>query len=302
MAVGHLPNKSYDFIIMTWFFLVSLTAIFESFKDVFGKKSLEKIDEPVVACASMVCSTAFLIPALFITKIPSLDLWFWMALMISGTLNTVTTILYVKAIKTSDLSITMPMITFTPLFLLITSPIIVGEYANIFDLSGILLIILGSYTLNLKQKQRGYLAPFQALLTETGPKLMLCVAFIWSITSNIDKIGVNHSSATFWPFALYGFMAIALLPMMLMKIRHPWKQIKSNFRILSYIGFFNALAITFQMLALTLTFVSHVIAVKRTSALMSVFLGHLIFQEKGMKERLAGAAIMLTGVLLITLF
>jgi|GEM_PF-3140600 len=37
------------------------------------------------------------------------------------------------------------------------------------------------------------------------------------------------------------------------------------------------------------------------SALLSVLMGHLIFQKKGIKERSLGAAIMIFGVVLITL-
>ena len=56
-----------------------------------------------------------------------------------------------------------------------------------------------------------------------------------------------------------------------------------------------------QMLAVSLTLVAHVIAIKRTSTIMSVLWGFLIFKEAGIKERLPGAGIMVVGVLLISL-
>ncbi|MGZ7066894.1 MAG: hypothetical protein ACXVHT_01170 [Methanobacterium sp.] len=45
----------------------------------------------------------------------------------------------------------------------------------------------------------------------------------------------------------------------------------------------------------------YVIAIKRTSTIMSVLFGSLIFKEKGIKGRLLGAGIMVLGVILITL-
>lgn len=173
---------------MLWFIFSFFTAFFESLKDVFSKKSLKNVDEYVVSWALRFFALPFLIPLLFFVDIPSLDNQFWTALLVSGSLNVIATILYMKAIKHSDLSITVPMVTFTPLFLLFTSPLIVGEFPSFFGLIGVLLIVLGSYTLNIKQRHEGYLVPFKALLKETGPKLMLLVAFIWSITSNFDKV------------------------------------------------------------------------------------------------------------------
>ena len=98
-------------------------------------------------------------------------------------------IFYMKAIKASDLSITVPMLTFSPLFLLITSPLTLGEFPNLFGLFGILFIVAGSYMLNIKQRKEGWLVPFKALLSQNGPKFMLIVAFLWSISANFDKIG-----------------------------------------------------------------------------------------------------------------
>jgi uncharacterized membrane protein len=66
-------------------------------------------------------------------------------------------------------------------------------------------------------------------------------------------------------------------------------------------GFVNALKYIFQMAAIQLTLVAYVISIKRTSAILSVVMGFIIFKEKGFRERLTGAVIMILGVLLITL-
>ena len=55
------------------------------------------------------------------------------------------------------------------------------------------------------------------------------------------------------------------------------------------------------MAAINLTLVAYVVSVKRTSAIMSVLFGYFIFKERGIKERLIGATIMIIGVLLIVL-
>ncbi len=286
---------------MAWFIFAILTAFFESTKDVFSKKGLKHIDEYVVSWSLRFFALPFLIPLLFFIEIPSLGGRFWTALFIGGSLNILTTILYMKAIKYSDLSITVPMVAFTPLFLLATSPLIVGEFPTLPGLIGVFLIVTGSYVLNFKEKYKGYLFPFKALLKEKGPKLMLIVAFIWSITSNIDKIGLQNSSPIFWVIAVNIFVTLALFPIMLYKSQISINQFKTDLKALLPIGLFSALTLIFQMTAISLTLVIYVISIKRTSSVMSVLFGCLIFKEKDIGERLVGTMIMILGVLFIAL-
>ena len=286
---------------MTWLILGIFTAFFEALKDVFSKQNLKKSDEYVVAWSLSFFSVIFLIPWVIYTGIPTLNTQFWISLLIGGSINAVTALLYIKAIKVSDLSLTVPLVALTPLFMLLTSPLIVGEYPKLFDYIGILLIVIGSYLLNIKEKSQGYLAPFKALLNEPGPKFMLIVAFLWSITSNFDKIGVKNSSPIFWLFSLFSTMSILLLPILLHKTPNPGTKILKQLPMLATMGFFNAIGVLCQMQALTLTLVVQVIAIKRTSVLMGVLFGHFIFKEKDIQQRLLGAGIMVLGVFFISL-
>ena len=286
---------------MSWLILGILTAFFEAVKDVFGKQNLKKSDEYVVAWSLSFFSVICLLPWVLYTGIPPLNSQFWLALLIGGSINAVTALLYMKAIKLSDLSLTLPLVALTPLFMLVTSPLIVGEYPKFFDYMGILLIVAGSYLLNIKEKSKGYLAPFKALLDEPGPKLMLIVAFLWSIASNCDKIGVTNSYPIFWAFSLFGTMSVLLLPVLLHKTPNPGQQILKQLPMLAAMGFINAIGLIFQMQALTLTLVVRVTAIKRTSVLMGVLFGHFIFKEKDIQERLLGTGIMILGVLFLSL-
>ena len=288
---------------MLWPIFALSAAVFASLKDIFSKHGIKQanLDEYVTSWSLKFFSLIPLLPLLFFIKIPRLGNYFWVALFIGGGLNTLTSILYMKAIKHSDLSLTIPMITFTPLFLLVTSPIIVHEFPSIYGLIGIILIVFGSYILNLKERHKGYFAPFRALIKENGPKLMLLVAFIWSITSNIDKIGVKNSSPVFWAVANAIFWAITLSTIMLIKSRKSIKYVPVNLKVLIPIGIFEGLAAVTQMTAINLTLVAYVVSIKRTSAIISVLSGYFIFKEKGIRERLIGVIIMVVGVMLITL-
>ena len=291
---------------MLWFIFAFLAAFFDSAKGVFSKKSVKNIDEYVVSWASRFFTLLFLLTAFLFIEIPETGDRYLIALLIGGGINAVTTVLVIKALKYSDLSVVAPIATFTPLFLLITSPLITGEIPTTFGLFGVLLIVFGSYMLNIKKRGDGYLAPFRALLKERGALLMLIVAFLWSITSNIDKIGVQDSSPIFWAISVNAFVALILFPVALFRLR----KLKPSFtngklfqglKTLVPIGLVAALMLACQMTAINMALVVYVISIKRISAVISVLFGHFIFKEKNIKERLLGSAIMIVGVLFITL-
>ncbi len=284
---------------MLWFVFALLTALFESVKDVFSKKCLKlrETDEYMVAWALPCLGLPFLLPALLFTGIPALGSRFWVALFSGSSLYVMTLIMYMRAIRASDLSITLPMLTFTPLFMLITSPLMVGEFPDLWGIIGISMIVAGSYLLNVSKKVSGYFAPFKALVSDRGARLMLLVAFIWSITANIDKIGLQNSSPLFWVIAVYSVATVLLSPVMIAKRR----QMGANKWGLLKVGLFGGLTAISQMTAISLTLVAYVIAVKRTSAIMGVIFGYTIFKESGIKERLSGVIVMIVGVLFITL-
>ena len=201
---------------MLWFLFAFLTAFFQSIRDLFNKTKLREFDEYIVTLSMTFFTAVGLSLLLFFLEIPPLGNNFWPALFASGTLNALSLTMYVRAIKYYDLSLVTPITAFTPLFLLITSPLIVGEFPQKMGLIGVVLIVAGSYILNLKEKERGYFAPWRSLFTNPGSRLALLVAFIWSITSNIDKVGIQNSSPIFWATCVYFWISILLLPVVLL--------------------------------------------------------------------------------------
>jgi drug/metabolite transporter (DMT)-like permease len=305
---------------MFWIPLALATALFESLKDVFSKRSLRSVDPYTTSFALRLTSFLLLSPILFFIEWPvwsSALLW---ALLAGAGLNVVATILYMKALQVGDLSLTVPFVTFTPLFLLLTSPIIVGEFPNLWGIAGIILIVSGSYLMNVRKADQSIWAPFRALWDQPGPRYMMGVAMIWSVTSNIDKIGVQHSSPLFWAIAASGMIALLLWPITVFKqsresepetptstlfsapILLPVRRLFGSARHLWLIGLFTGLTLITQMMALELTLVAYVIAIKRTSAVLAVLWGIWLFKEKAGAQRLSGAVLMVVGVVLITVF
>ena len=282
-----------------WIVFSLLNAFFESLKDVQSKRKLVHVDEYVVGWAMNAFAGVLLFVVVVFNGIPVITQKFWIALAVRGIINFFTTVMYMRAIRETDLSLTVPLLTFTPALLLITSPIFVGEYPSFLGYVGVLLVVIGSYLLNIGEFREGWLAPFRALVRNRGSRIMVLIAVIWSISSNFDKIGLQGSSPLFWAASIHLFLGITLFPFMISRVR--MQGLRARWRGLAIVGVVKALSAGFQMLAVSMTLVPYAISVKRMSAVMSVLWGHYHFKEKGMRARLLGTIIMVGGVILITL-
>jgi uncharacterized membrane protein len=287
---------------MTWVYLSFLTAFLFSISDIAKKYSIgREADEYVVAWAGWLFALPIALIALIYAGIPDVDSKFWIVLMLQTFLLGLSSIFYVKAIKHSDLSLVIPLLTFTPALLLITSPIIVGEFPNLQGIIGIFFIVVGSYGLNLSQRVIGVFEPFRALLRDRGARYMFLVSIMWSVTANLEKVAVLSSSSTFYVFSINLSIALVLSIFVFRRSKDVFLKLFTNKGIFSIIGASSCLGLICQMMALQLTIVPNVIAIKRTSILMSIILGAILFKEETLKERFGSAVLMVIGASLIVL-
>jgi len=288
---------------MLWILYSLLSAFSLATADTLSKKVLERADEYTIAWSRFLFSTPFLLILLIFIKIPEIDTTFWMSILLLLPLEIVATILYIKAIKVSPLSLTIPFLSFTPLFLILTAFFMLGEIPSFRGTIGIILIVLGAYTLNLHEV-KGFgnlLDPLRAITKEKGSIYMIVVAFIYSITSSLGKLAILHSSPLFFGLFYYIILAIAFTPLAIRKAGKGLK-IRENLLMAGSIGLFIALMVIFHVLAIILTDVAYMIAVKRTNLLFSVLYGHLIFKEGRIRQRILGSGMMLFGVTMIGIY
>jgi drug/metabolite transporter (DMT)-like permease len=283
-----------------WLLLSFLTALCNSAQDIISKRLSTRVSPYVTAWAASFFSLPFL-AVLFIWERPvSRGPDFWLALLITGVLLAIATVFFFKAIEASDLSLSIPILSFTPMLLLVTSPLIVGEFPRPLGIVGMVLIVLGCYALFYHPEQENIIAPFQRLMKARGSRYMLLVAILYSIGGNIDKIGVLNSSPLFWSVSLNVFVSMLLGIMMLARVKDAGKQVRMNWPWLAAMGFCLALMMMFQMNALKLTIVPYVIAIKRTSVILTSLWGVWFLKERGGWERILAVALMITGVFVIS--
>ena len=288
---------------MFWICSSLLSALFQATNDAFSKKVLkDNCDVYLVGWARWVFTIPFLLPMLPFIHIPDLNRVFWYNILLLAPLEIIALILYIKAIKHSPLSLAIPFISFTPVFLILTSFLMLKEQPDTSGLLGILLVTLGGYLLNFHTISRGVLEPFRCITREKGCLLMLVVALIYSITSNLGKAAIQHSNPLFFTVFYLTFRSLVITPLVCFKIRGKFSKGLPHLKYFLLMGLSCALMFIFHSLAVNLIQVSYMISLKRTSALISIVFGGFFFNEIHIKERLLGSTTMFAGVLLITLF
>ncbi len=285
----------------TWVFLALISAFTLATSDTLTKKALAQTNEYLVAWFRLLFSIPLLLLLWVFIPVPKLDVSFYRAFVLALPLEIIAMVFYIKALKVSPLSLTLPFLSLTPAFLILISYLIIGEKVSFRGGIGIIFLTAGSYTLNLHEMQRGILEPFRAITKEKGSVLMIAVALIYSITSSLGKMAIAHSSPLF--FGITYFIAVTLIfaPIALWMGRPELKSFVSEkqFKGLLLPGLFYSVMIASHMIAISLTKVAYMISVKRTSLIIGVIYGYFFFKEKNIQERLLGAVLMFIGFIMI---
>jgi drug/metabolite transporter (DMT)-like permease len=104
-----------------WFLLALFTAFAEASRNALAKKRIAQFNPMIIAWAWFAFSLFLLIPILIYIGFPPLNNTYWIALVIVNVLNLMAFTLYMKALKLSPLSKSIPMLAVTPLYVLFTS-------------------------------------------------------------------------------------------------------------------------------------------------------------------------------------
>ncbi len=287
---------------MLWLILSLLTALATASQDAWVKKHFSHLTAYDMLAFPFLYSLPLFLITLPFVPLPPLDQTFYWSFAASLPLNFIPFLIYMKAIRRSPLSLTLPYLAFTPVFMIFTGFVVLDEMPNLEGKIGILLTCLGSYVLNLEHGRCSWAAPLKAVFTETGSWLMLIVAFIFSLSSVVGKQAILHSSPLFFTVTFFAALsAVSLLALWAAGKIHPrtFATHRAAGMVAGLLFFAHALLHGF---AISLAKAAYMIAVKRISALIGIMYGGLFFSEKHLVIRFVGACLMVAGAVLITVW
>lgn len=172
---------------------------------------------------------------------------FALSVFFNALLNALVSLLMNRALQLSDIGLAVPFLSFTPVFLLLLAPLLLGELPSAPGALGVLLVTAGGFV--LAHTTRHAREPASVLpgpggegnggggaygasspggegaassvlppllrrpprpISLRGPLLMLGVAFVWAFTSMIDKVGVQCAPSP----SAYGASVLLLHPLL----------------------------------------------------------------------------------------
>lgn len=283
-----------------WFSLCLATAVFVGTTDALIKTALKTQSPTAVALGRYVWSSLFLLPFVFAGSAPSDPRAFWTATIVALPIEVAAALMYQHALHRSPLSLTVPYLAFTPVFLLLTGWIMLGERPTVPGILGVALVTAGALALQRRPAPGRSWASW-IIPSDRGSLLILCVALLYSFTSALTKRAVLAGSPLSFPGIYFGLLSVCLVPF---QFRAPgWaRSLVSRPALFAAVGILEAITLLLQFEAYLHVEVAYVISIKRLSPLVAVFYGRLFFHERASPARLVGAALMVGGAAVIALF
>lgn len=285
-----------------WVIYSLLSAFFVATTDPIAKKILRHSDEYIVGWSGIALSTPFLAILYFSYNTVPFNSDLFKTLIFVMPFEVIATILYYKALRSTDISLSVPFLALTPVFVILTGFLLLGERVKPAGVAGILLITIGVYSLNWKEARYGLSHPIKAILLNKGSMYMVLVALIYSLTSVLSKRAMLFSSPQAIPFIYNISLTICMAPFVLYRLKKGRSTINKDYRIAAsfvILGLLFGLSSMFYFKSVALTGVAYAISIKRLSLLLSVGYGWLFFRERDIYIRLFSTFCMFLGVVLV---
>ena len=290
---------------MHWLPLTLLCAFSLASADAATKQWLHNYSTRELALVRFSATGLLMAPLLLGQSLPALpvEFWYWIAALIPAEL--IAMLLYMRAIRDHALSLTLPYLAFTPVFVTLTGWLLLGEQVSLIGFSGILLVVIGAWILNLKisdlKDWRRLHDPLKAIVRNPGSRLMLGVAILYSFTSVGGKGAMQYMPPE--QFGPFYFCLLGIAALLLFGIHRPatvqaiWRRPGATL----VIGLLMGVMVMTHFLALEQVETAYMVAVKRTSLLFGILYGALLFKERGLGLHLFAGSLMVAGVILISL-
>jgi len=233
-------------------------------------------------------------PLLFLTGLPPRPAW--ALLLASGMLHAAYNVSLARTYDHGDLSVVYPVARgLAPLLVGVGAPLLLGESLSPFAMGAIALVGGGIAWLGLSAWRTRASA---AGLVWAGITAVLIAAY-----SIVDKVGVMRSNPLAYAVTLFGCDTVFVTPYVLLRrnprqIRKVWQ---GNRGPLVWSGLLALPAYLLVLVAMRLTQVSYVAALRESSVLFGAILGWRVLGDPFGGQRIPASAVVAAGLILLAL-
>jgi len=286
---------------LPWYAYALLSAVFAAAFFIVRKKGLEREQSlPFDSTRFLIQAGILLCLGPFLTfRFP---LWLVGVIFLNSFVLIVAVRLMGKSLKHEAISSLAPLQNITPVLVLLLATVFLEETLASNQLFGIGLLIVGAYVLEVDRGFKDVLSPFRKL---GRPFVLFFVVamVLLSVTATVEKFVLNVAASPL-ELLLYSWVFIAMNLNLIEAVKtggfsYVRKTLKHTRGLVFVTALLALVAIGLYFYAVSLSFVSLALPVKRLETLISTVVGGELFHEKGLFWKIAACVIMLTGVFFI---
>lgn len=277
-----------------------LNGFFWALFDVTRKLSLKYISPKVLLTLFMIVQFIFFFSWVCFEENFRIEKSYFIPGLILVLISVISAIIFLKSLVLSDLSLTIPLLSLTPIFSSFFSYLVLNETLKKIEYLGILIIVLGTLILYAEKFEfRSIFKSFKRISLNVGARLMVLVSVFWSITPIIDKVCLNYTSVSLHGF-IQSFGMLLFLLIISRKELTNLNKINKNSGLIIITLCVGTIATVLQFYAILENYVAIMEAIKRTlGQTCAVLFGFLIFKEKINLQKIVGVIILSAGVFFI---
>lgn len=273
------------------------SAVCATAKDIISKRVSGEISGRASALASFLFALPYYLVALGILAWAGVETFavhgaFFTWVVLRALSDTAAEWLKMEALATSDLSFVACFLALSPVFLIVTSPLLTGDPIGWIEIGALILVVAGTLVVAWKPGESLARADRRGMFLGTG------AAFFFSLNTCFDRLAVQTASPTLSGFAVTLAAGLMLLP----TIRGEPGVAADLWRLRSPLllrGFFELTFMIAKLTALVYLTAPTVMALQRISLVLNVVSGRTLFHERDFRRRLVGALLVSSGIVLI---
>jgi len=286
---------------MQWYIFAILTALLTAAAAIVEKKTLLK--EHAMEFSTVLAVFNFFIVLVLLPYINfNFSLKILAMIYTASVFATIAFLFVAKAVRHMDISIVSPLLSFSPAVVAVLAFFILGERITYLQLFGILLLILGSFVLEAENHNTKKI--FTKKFKSNYFYYIILALILYGFCSILDKFILNNISPLTYIPIVHFFIAINFI-ILICIFHNGFEGIKHGIKSAGKWIFLVAVLVTgyrlSQAQAISMTYVSLVIPIKRMSAFFATVVGGRVLHEKNLAKRTLACIIMLAGSFLVIL-
>jgi drug/metabolite transporter (DMT)-like permease len=284
-------------IVAMGFLAAFLSALFSASKDLLSKRLAFRMDGTSSTFASFAFALPFYLVVLAVQFFLGQETALWVSrylllVLLRSVTDTFAEWMKMYAFAHGDISLVATFFSLSPLFLLLTSPLITGDPLSLADVVAVMLVVGGSLLIVYHPSKSGWGEQ------KRGIVLALGAALFFSLNSCFDRLAAQYGRPVFSGFTMTLLSAVFLAPLVLtrgdrLRALHAYR------RGLLARGLLEVAFMVCKLYALQFLNAPFVVVINRFALVLSIIGGRLFFKEPDFARRLAAGLLILLGVVLI---